>query len=200
MRTIIFTAAILLTACGQNSSEKKKDSDTTRTVTDTTIPPVVPGHAGIVPGAAKVNAKLTEAFGGKWHVITDKESGWMPDVFDYFVVPERKKDPDFPYIAHGDYDCDGKTDVAALVTDSLHKENKIVYILNEGKTFSWWKEDVLGAAIKNLPKSEVVGFEDAQKEKKVQMKCDGVEVAWFETSSYVIYRKGSGFDNVWTGD
>ena len=117
------------------------------------------------------------------------------------VTPERKNDPDFPFVTRGDYDCDGKPDVAAIVTDSLHKEVRIVYILNDGNKISWWKEDVQGGAMKNLPKSEVSGFENLdEKGKKIQMKCDGLEVAWFEKSSYVIYWDGKGFANIWTSD
>jgi len=153
-----------------------------------------------IPWIGAVNDLLKKLYSGKWHVVTDAESGWTKDVFDYFVAAERKKDADFPYLSRGDYDCDGKPDVAALVTDSTHKDFKLVFILDDWKKLVWWKEDVQGGAIKNLTKSEVVGFEDIEKEKKVQLKCDGVDITWFEKSSYVVYWNGKAFENVWTGD
>jgi hypothetical protein len=199
MTRSIILAAILLAAC--NSSEKtNKDvnGDTSRSnnsVDTTTV------NTPAIPWIGAVTDLLKKHGLTKWHVMTDAETGWTKDVFDYFVTPERKTDPDFPYITKGDYDCDGKSDVAAIVTDSLHKEVRIVYFLNEGNSVSWWKEDVQGAAMKNLPKSEVAGFENLdEKDKKIQMKCDGLDVAWFEKSSYVIYRDGKGFSHIWTSD
>ncbi len=118
MTRLILFVAILFVACGQNSSDKKTTNDTTNTPDST--PPIVTkdtAQSGIVPGSAKVNEFLKKQNEPEWHVVTDKETGWMQDAFDYFFFPDRKNDPDFPFIAKGDYDCDGKKDSAAIVTN-----------------------------------------------------------------------------------
>ncbi len=203
MTRALIPILFLFAACGQSSSGKKESkADTIKSDSITVIDSGDTIHVDTpnIPWTGAVNDQLKKLSAGKWRVVSDAESGWAKDVFDYFVAPERKKDPDFPYITKGDYDCDGKPDVAALVTDATHKVFKLVFILDDGKKIELWKEDVQGAAIKNLTKSEVTGFEELEKEKKVQLKCDGVDVAWFETSSYVVYWNGRKFENIWTGD
>lgn len=200
MRIPVFLLALVLFSCGQGPADKKKnDADSAGKVTDTTDSRDF--TIKDVGESIRFNSILRQKGSGQWHVVTDQESGWTKDVMDYFVVNERKNDPEFPYIAKGDYDCDGIRDIAALVTDSSNSKSMIVFLLKEGKEMRWWTEDVKGGAIANLPKTEVTGFgEDIDEEKKVKMPCDGVNVVWFESASYVVYWNGSKFDRIGTSD
>src|SRR4030095_1075090 len=124
---IVPIALLLLVSCGQ-SDKKTSDKDQKQTLTQLVIDTE---RVNLPTGVVEVNRMLNEKGEGKWHVVTDKETGWMPDVFDYFVVPERKKNPEYPFIARGDFNCDKKNDIAALVTDSAGKETRLVFFLGD---------------------------------------------------------------------
>ncbi len=202
MRLFLISIIILLLSCnGKSSSEDVKEEDTAikELLTNDTV--------SIAPTGTKqnqtaleteINKILQEKFQGKWKVLNDSTANWMKDEFDYFIAPKRKYDPDYPYICKGDYNADGKPDYAAIITDANKTSYQIAIFPADGEIILW-KEDVEGSAIENLSKTEVLGFE-GEKEKKVTLKSDGINVVFFEKSSYVIYWNGASFKNIWTGD
>ena len=149
----------------------------------------------LTPGADSINALLAKMPGG-WKVVTDERSGWTADALEYFVYSHRKTAPDYPYITRGDYDCDGRPDVAALVTDT--SATRLLFLFACGKTH-WWEEDMMGAALKNMKKQDFGAMKD-EEELRVSLPCDAVEAEWFEKAMQVIYFDGKKFQNVWTAD
>lgn len=205
MRFLIFIAALSLLACGQDSSKVKKElqhDSTGKTYSDTVKTPTVvkdspPTH--ITPDEEAVNQMLKARFENSWHVLNDKEAKWMKDAFDYFIVPKRKDIPNYPYIAKGDFNADGKEDMAAVVTDSL-KSNYQIAIILAADNILFWNEDVLeDAAISTVAKSVIDGI-DGEKTKKIKLKGDGINVEYFEKASFILYWDKTSFKRIQTGD
>ncbi|MEI2737462.1 MAG: hypothetical protein V9F01_01605 [Chitinophagaceae bacterium] len=127
MRILMFIAAVSLLSCGQSSSNKKKEAvtgDSTKEIADTAkVAPSVKEATlpYTAPDEAAVNEALKAVYGNDWHVLNDQEAKWMKDAFDYFIVPKRKEEPNYPYITKGDFNGDSKPDMAAVVTDANKK-------------------------------------------------------------------------------
>lgn len=192
MRLLIGSLAILLFSCNPGGQKEPADRDSVQTSIDT-LPDLT-----VNPGATAVNQVLGTQK-GSWHLMTDAESGWTKDALEYFVYSKRKTDPDYPYISRGDYNCDGKPDIAAVVTDSTGKQVRLAFIYGDNNNVDWYVEDMTGAAIQNFPKKDFGAMKD-EKEIRVSLQCDAVEAEWFEKATQVIYRKGNSFENVWTAD
>jgi hypothetical protein len=194
-------SAFILLSCGQNSSNENKEkakNDTVKVSADT-AKAIVKETAHISPGEGIVNEAMKAKYGNKWHVLNDKEAKWMKDAFDYFIVPKRKEDPDYPYITKGDFNGDGRTDTAAVVTDD-HKENFRIAILVGPGQIELWEEDILiNAALTTVPKGMIEGG-DIDHPKKIKMKGDGINVEYFEQASFVIYWNGNSFKKIQAGD
>jgi hypothetical protein len=205
MKFLLFIAAVSLLSCGQNSSKGKEDvstTDTTKTAIDTAKTTSVAKEdpsTYTAPDEEAVNELLKEKFENKWHVLNDKEAKWMKDAFDYFIVPKRKEFPNYPYIIKGDYNADGKSDMAAVVTDST-KSNYRIAILLGADNIQLWEEDIMiDAALSSIPKSTIEGM-DGEKTKKVKLKGDGINVEYFEKASFVLYWDKGSFKRIQTGD
>jgi len=204
MRILLYLIAISFLSCGHHSSSNeepvKKDSttvppDTAGKITETKQTPAVYN----TPDEEPVNVLLKAKFGTKWHVLNDQEAKWMKDAFDYFIVPKRKENPNYPYITKGDFNDDSKQDIAAVVTDST-KENFRVAVLLSADNIVLWDEDIMiDAALSVTPKSTVEGME-GEKTKKVKLKGDGINVEYFEKASFVLYWDKSSFKRIQTGD
>ena len=111
MRFPIIIAVVFFISCGQNSSKKTETSskdDSTKPAIETikTLPrekdrPIT----YTTPDEEPVNEILKVKYGTEWHVLNDKEATWMKDAFDYFIVPKRKDNPNYPYITKGDFNA-----------------------------------------------------------------------------------------------
>lgn len=208
MRFLIFISGILLLSCGQKSSKGKTapaKEDSTKKAVDTVKPiPVVkaetPSYS--TPDEGALNDALSAKYGTKWHVVNDKEAKWIKDAFDYFIIPKRKELPNYPYITKGDFNADSKTDMAAIVTDSTKSSYQIAIILGPDN-IKFWDEDIaVDAALTTTSKSEVVTMkgENTEKVKKIKMKSDGINVEYFEQSSFVLYWDKASFKRIQIGD
>ncbi|HMK26518.1 MAG TPA: hypothetical protein VK483_10850 [Chitinophagaceae bacterium] len=201
MRLLIFMSAFVLLSCGQNSSNENKEkakNDTVKVSADTAKASVKePVH--ISPGEGIVNETLKAKYGNKWHVLNDKEAKWMKDAFDYFIVPKRKEDPDYPYITKGDFNGDGRTDTAAVVTDDNKENFRIAILAGPGKIELWEEDMLINAALTTVPKGMIEGG-DIDHPKKIKLKGDGINVEYFEQASFVIYWNGSSFKRIQAGD
>ena len=187
MRFFPLVAALIIFSC---NDKKQTTDDTMPAPPQDTLP-----NLTITPGADSVN-KLLAGGPGNWRVVTDERSGWTKDALEYFVYTQRKINPNYPYITRGDYNCDGKQDVAVLVTDTT--QTKLVFLYADGKT-DWWSGDMMGAALKNFQKQDFGAMKD-EEEVRVSLGCDAVEAEWFEKATQVIYFNGKKFQNVWTAD
>ncbi len=205
MRLLIFIAAIMLLSCGENSSSKKKEittEDTVKKAADTTktVPAVEEEPPTYVsPDEALVNDALKAKYGNRWHVLNDKEAKWIKDAFDYFIVPKRKENPNYPYITKGDYNADGKPDIAAVVTDSTKSSYQVAILLGVDNIKLWDEDIMIDAALSSIPKSTIEGM-DGEKTKKIKLNGDGINVEYFEKASFVIYWDKSFFKKIQTGD
>ena len=188
--------ALLLFSCGQSSSTKDSNQDTTKTnSTDTTkvIASVLVDSSAI--RIAEFEKQVAAAAGGDWRVVTDSIAQWPKDVFDYFIKGKRKDSPHYPYITSGDFNGDGKADTAFLIVNESRKNYQLAISLSNGKII-FWKEDIDLTAISTFPKAELTSFEG----EKIKMKADGIEVEYFEKASFVLYWNGTAFKRIQTGD
>ena len=198
MKFLIFITAPLLLSCGHKGAKEKAEiskPDTIKTIQVVKDEPLV----YTTPDEGAVNEMLKSKFENKWHVLNDMEANWMKDAFDYFIVPKRKAIPNYPYITNGDYNADGKADMAAVVTDSS-KNNFRIAILFGKDNIQLWEEDIMiDAALSTIPNSTIEGM-DGEKIKKIKLKGDGINVEYFEKASFVLYWDKSSFKRIQTGD
>ena len=202
MRSLLFISAIVFFSCGQKSDKTTATDDSLTIKNDTS------GKIESTKDAAGVNkqqptalfekadAMLQTKYPGKWKIINDTIDNWPKDEFDYFIKDKRKEYPDYPYIATGDYNADGKADIAALVVNTTNKDEQRIAILLDTTKIVIWNDDVRGAAINTNPKEEIGSIDG----KKSQMKSEGINVEFFEKSSWILYWNGSAFKKLWTSD
>jgi hypothetical protein len=201
MRFLIFISVFTFLSCGQKSSDKKPVNKEAATNTDMKKDSITKTQQEFYHSLDEtpVNQSLAKRSGNKWHVMNDREAGWIKDAFDYFIAPKRKEYPDYPYITKGDFNSDGKTDTAAVVTDDTKKDFRIAILMGVGK-IELWEEDVLiNAALSTIPKGIIEGG-NIDHPKKIKMKGDGINVEYFEQASFIIYWTGSSFKRIQTGD
>jgi hypothetical protein len=203
MRIWLLIPVIGMLSCGGSTDKKKEKLSVTDSAvpvlsdtTKTTLPPPTIAQPG--PEETAFNNLLKERYPGSWHVLNDAEATWMKDAFDYFIAPKRKDNPVYPYMTTGDFNGDGKPDRAALITDSSKRNYQLAIILDS--TVITWKEDIIeDAALSTVPRSVITGTE-GEKEKKVKMRGDGINVEYFEKASFVLYWDKKGFKRLQTGD
>ena len=200
MRITAFAVLLILLSCGQkkNNQPATGPDAVTRNPADT-VQPVNPAPASATPAALAVNQRLQRWYGDSLAVITDTDAAWMKDVFDYFIAPKRKTDPDYPYIALGDFNGDKQADTAALVKTKAKAEYQIAVISGGGmdsNAIRFWKEDIDICAVSTYPKGDLQGIDQP----KVKMKGDGINVEYYEKASFVLYWDGKKFRRAQTGD
>ena len=123
----------------------------------------------------------------------------IKDSLDYFIVPKRKVDPNYPYITRGHLNGNNKPDIASVVTDSIKKKFRIAIFLGQDNIKIWDEDIMIDAALSTIPKSTIEGM-DGEKTKKIKLKGDGINVEYFEKASFVIYWSGTDFKRIQTGD
>lgn len=203
---ISFFAFIL--SCNPKNKHDKNDRSNSISNTDGTAvsKKEIKSDSTILPGsplAEKVNAILKlKKESTSWHVLNDKEARWISGQFEYFIVPKRKDNPDYPYIAAGDFDGDNRPDLAAVVTDSTRVNYQLIIIsdIDSSKKISYWKEDILeDAAISTAPKGKIEGTVN-EKIMKIDLKSEAIHVEYFEKASFIIYWNGKSFKRIQQGD
>ena len=201
MRLLACIIAALFFSCGQ-SVDKGNASPTDSLVTKPDSTTMVSSSKDTISELQKpteletqVNRMLQTKFPNQWQVVNDSFSKWPDDVFDYFIAGKRKENPDYPYIAKGDYNVNGKADYAALVVNDKRDKYRIAILLDSTKVIVW-EDDVQGAAIATNPKEDIGSIDG----KIAKLKGDGINVEFFEKSSWVLYWDGSSFKKIWTGD
>ncbi|MFZ9387325.1 MAG: hypothetical protein ACO25B_05535 [Chitinophagaceae bacterium] len=198
MRLFITVSILFLFSCGQ----KKKAAETTpadmpdslvrdsSSIPDSKAPAFAPG-----PGETAVNARLKETPGSEWVVVNDTMAPWPAGEFDYFIAPKRKDNPDYPYIATGDFNGDGQNDKAALVKNPGTGNYQVAILLENGPVI-FWKEDIDLCALSVYPRGTLEGMDGGKK----KMTGDGINVEFFEKATFVLYWDGKAFRRTYTGD
>lgn len=195
MRILLFVMTVVILSCGQGSTKEKSspgDSVKNRPDTVSTASDTIQKTTAL---EMQIGEILKKKYGNVWQVVNDKQAQWPKDMFDYFIAGKRKLDPDYPYIAKGDFNADGKYDLAALVVNDKKDKYRIA-IMADSANIVFWEDDVQGAAITAHPKEDVGGIDG----KIIKMKSEGINVEFFEKSSWVLYWNESSFKKIWTGD
>lgn len=187
----LFMLLIILAAC-RSPNQKETPAPARGSETDT-LP-----NLSVNPGAFIVN-RMLDSLGVAGRVTTDSISGWTKDALEYFVYPQRKEEPDYPYIIRGDFNCDEKEDIAALISDSSGN-TRLAFLYRNPLRIDWWKEDVRGAALRTFSQREFGAMAADDRELRVKLDCDAVEAVWFEKATQVIYREKNEWRRVWTAD
>jgi hypothetical protein len=150
--------------------------------------------------AAKViSGLLTQKFGDTFEIVNDSIAKWPRDVFDYFIAPKRKTEPDYPYITKGDFNGDGQQDAAALVKLKDKAAYQLAILFGsplDKNRIQFWKEDIDICAVSLFPKGDLEGIDKP----KVKMKGDGINVEYYESAAFVIYWDGKTFKRAYTAD
>ena len=195
MRLSYLFVAVIIVSCGQNNSTRQTATDSVKINTDTVHEVVQPPVDSAAIRIAEFEKRLSASSGSNWKVVNDSIAHWPKDVFDYFIKGKRKDNPDYPYIASGDFDGDQKTDTAFLVTNETRTDYQLAISLSSGRIV-YWKEDIDLAAITTFSKKELNGWNG----EKIKMKADGIEVEYYEKAAFVLYWTGSAFKRVQTAD
>lgn len=197
MRLLILFCFILLACNSGNDKNIITDFDSSGLSTDTLANQVNRDTLGFTatPLEIKVRSLLEKNYNDEWIVVNDTISKWPKDMFDYFIAGKRKSDLNYPYIVTADLDANGKTDIAALVTNKDRSIAKIA-IINDDSLIKFWEDDVRGAAISVHPKADIGDIYG----NTARMVSEGINVEFFEKSSFVLYWNGKSFKKAWTGD
>ena len=193
MRFYILLLPIILFSCGENA--EKKETIATDSITANKTITKVETTPSITKREVQVNAFLQSKLPGQWVMVNDEIAKWPKDVFDYFIAAKRKADHDYPYLALGDFNVDGKRDYAMLVTSYDRTKYRIAIALDTSKIIIW-DDDVQGAAINTHPKEDLGSIDG----KKAKLKGEAINVEFFEKSAWVLYWDGKTFQKIWTAD
>jgi hypothetical protein len=135
-------------------------------------------------------------YGSKWHILNDKQAHWDEYEFKEFILPERNKNPDSPYIIQGDFNGNGRLDYAATFSSDNKSTSKLAIIFDNGDVYF---ED-LGSERYGLylqTKQEISSVYD---EFSVNLIGDGIGIVKYEEYAYVMYWDGKGFKTIQTSD
>ena len=212
MRLLMFSILIMLLSCGQDSGKDKKQTQQDSLVkkTDTTYnsPNSNTNTAGekqaqgSIPDEAAVNDLLKKMLGDKWRVLTDKDVKDKSDYYDETVLQGRKSNPNFPFIVKADFNGDNKTDYAVLATNDEQEYQRLltkVYVIMEGSNPVTFEESTMPTTTLSIVKKSatVEGFMD-DKDKKIVMKTEGLEVMTGESGGYYLYWDGKSLKMLYT--
>ena len=208
MRLLILNAAIILVSCGQDSAKEKeqtqKDSFTQKIDTTGDLPGSLNsvGPADQLTDEAIVNDLLKTNVGNKWRVLTDKDVKDRSSYYDEMVQKERKTNPNFPFIVKADFDGDNKMDYAALVTNDEQEWERLltrVYVIPaEGKAVTFEESTMPITTLRVVKKSAVIDGHMDDKDKKLVLKTDGLEVITGEAGGYYLYWDGRNIKMLYT--
>lgn len=195
LAAILFLLFLIGCKSGSKETEVIK-SDTIKPDVNTAPKDILTGPG---PLAIEFTSRLKQDPRNKWIIVDDRSANRAKDQFDYFIAPKRKDQPDYPYVTQGDYDGDGKKDLAALVTDSTKTRFAVLVLTGSGKTINWDEDIAADAAISSVPPSEIIGM-DGDNTKTVKIKNDAINVEFFETAAFILYWDGKKFMRLQTGD
>lgn len=196
MKAMLPFLLVFLISCGSRKTAPDpsgKDTSVQLSQTDSSSQPLLTGTA------RQVNRWLVQLGADSLKPVTDTDAAWPKDIFDYFIAAKRSREPDYPYIAVGDFNGDGLKDYAALVR---HKGKPVygIALINGDSTaqdrLTCWYEDIDICAVSLYPRGKLAGIDQPV----VQMRGDGVNVEYFEKASFVIYWDGRTYTRTYTGD
>jgi len=143
-----------------------------------------------------VNKALSEKYGKTYCVVTDKDILYEKYFIENYLIPRREKNKYYPYIVKGDFDGDGKTDIAAKVKYTNSQFNCGLGI----KTFLavFWGDE---KGVKVYEDQEVsaislLKYEDVKKQFRripLKFRADAIVDEIWERSNSILYWNGYSF-------
>lgn len=136
-------------------------------------------------------------------VVTDNMSSYGDYAMENFIKVKRKENPDYPYIAIGDFNGDNKKpDIAVLVgkrgekQDMMGETTLIVFHAGYANPYAL-RETLFGDAISVVPKQKLESYWEGDIQK---LKGDGISSVYFEKSEVVYYWNGINYVTYQTSD
>jgi hypothetical protein len=209
MKILFAIIAIAFISC--NNSNNDKPADTKKdpgTATKDSVAPVnnVPEtekqydstvYASYIPAALKD--------------YLDKElPGWAmpaPSKWEKYSFNQYKKDNSLVNIVPGDFNCDNQKDYALILRKKKNALAAYAFVSgNNGFTKHQLQDlgeemDMINTGLELIPPSAVHHIGEGDEEPApVQLKCDAVQVIWFEQAARTYYWNKNRFTYVQTGD
>lgn len=209
MKVLYAVIALIMLSCNNSGNdspdETKKDSGN---VTKDSLPPVndIPEtdkqydssiYASYIPAALKDH--LDKALPG-WSIPA-------PAKWEKYWFNQYKKDSSLVNIVPGDFNCDGQKDYALI----LRKKKKALAayaFVSAANGFTKHElqdlgeeMELIGTGLELIRPSSVHHIGEGDEEPApVQLKCDAVQIVWFEQAARTYYWNKNKFTYVQTGD
>ena len=147
----------------------------------------------------EINTIIQKEMSSDWQVETDGTAKWYDYYMKQFILPERKTNPHYPYIAIGNFDNDKdslKNDYAAIIINIKDNSKKVVLIQNKKKVF------VLSNYAEETGISTIARYKayDMFKDVTTAMPCDGVNIVAYEKGSEIYYIDSDKVKTITTSD
>ncbi len=124
-----------------------------------------------------------------WVIKTDKIGKWPKTTMNQYILPERKNNMFFPYLAKGDFNKNGIDDFAVIVKNTYNMFDRVFVLMDERKGY-WLNQRADAVGIANEPLNT---DSDRQTSKTRTPKGDGLSLIKFGKSNTVVYWNGYGF-------
>ncbi len=142
------------------------------------------------------NNLIKTKLGSTWKILNDEKANWDEYDFKNFILPERDRNPNYPYIAKGDFDGNEKLDYSAIISNFKNTIHKIVIVFDNG-SIRLWEIESGNVAIENISKQKITSFYN---DKTVNLKGDAIQVIRYESYAFVIYWDGEKLNEITTSD
>jgi len=152
---------------------------------------------------AYVNKALSEKYGTTYCVVTDKDIPYDKYYIDNYLIPGRKKNKYYPYIVKGDFDGDGKPDIAAVVkyTTSRHSREHglhtwLAVVWGDEKGVKVYQDQEVSAI-------SLIKYEEVKKrfgDIPLKFRADAIDDEVWEKYDNILYWNGYSFETYHVGD
>jgi predicted nucleic acid-binding Zn ribbon protein len=142
-----------------------------------------------------VNKALSEKYGKTYCVVTDKDILYVKYYINEYLIPRRKNNKYYPYIVKGDFDGDGKTDIAAIVKQT---NDQLCGLGTNTFLAVFWGDEKGIKVYKNQEVSAIslLKYEDVKKQFRripLKFRADAIVDEIWEKFDYLLYWNGYSF-------
>lgn len=142
------------------------------------------------------NKLLKEHYNQDFHVARDAEMGWTKYYLDY-LRKQRAKWSYYPYIVNGDFDGDGRKDIAIFALSSRNKFDRRLVIFNSRDWSHPYDLGDIADGIQLFPQTDIHSYPQVS---SLNMKHDGVLEFKFESTAVMYFWDGARYVQVVLGD
>lgn len=127
-------------------------------------------------------------FGPNYRVANDNDFDYDDYTLKNLISPKRVKNPHYPYLVTGDFNGDGKSDLAIYMINDNDPRDHMVVVFHDGedKPYNLGKL-ILWGGLDMMPKQTVKTDWESY---TLKMKGDGIVVFKFESASRLLYWDG----------